>query len=136
MSEITNLDKDHVLILPSEDKMKDAISLYSEVSNYYIEYMHWNNRGILDGFIDHYKNMYLLNDEHDTRKNICDKLFDIYKTDDFYWSNQSFTSIATSLFKQLNGFLPKSEYSIYTIHMLDEYYPRAIQWCTFEKNTK
>ena len=37
--------------------------------------MHWNNRGVLDGFIDHKKNMYLLSEEYDTRK--------IYKTRDF-----------------------------------------------------
>lgn len=55
--------------------MRDAISLYSTNANLYVEYLHWNNDGVLDGFIDHNKNMYLLNDEYDTRKQICDRLF-------------------------------------------------------------
>ena len=55
--------------------MRDAISLYSTNKNLYVEYLHWNNNGVLDGFIDHNKNMYLLNDEYDTRKQICDRLF-------------------------------------------------------------
>ena len=49
--------------------------------------------------------MYLLNEEYDTRKTICDKLSNTFKTHDFVWTNQSYTSIATSLFKQLCGFI-------------------------------
>ena len=73
--------------------------------------------------------MYLLNQEYDARKNICDKLFNTFKTQDFKWTNQSHTSIATSLFKQLNGYIPESSYNIKTRQMLDDYYPRA-QWCS------
>ena len=80
--------------------MRDAISLYSTNANLYVEYLHWNNSGVLDGFIDHNKNMYLLNDEYDNRKQICDRLFNMYKTHDFKWTNQSYTSIAMSLFAQ------------------------------------
>ena len=84
MNDIINLDKQaHINVLPPEIKIQEAISLYSEDSNYYVEYLYWNNRGVLDGFIDHDKIMYLLNDEYDNRKKICDKLFDIYKTYDF-----------------------------------------------------
>ena len=74
--------------------------------------------------------MYLLNEEHITRKTICDKLFNIHKTHDLKWSNQSYTSTGTSLFKQLNGYIPESSYNIHTRQMLDEYYPKALQWCT------
>ena len=110
--------------------MKEAIEVYTEKENFYVEYLHWNNNGILDGFIDHNKNMYLLNEEYDTRKKICNKLFDIYMTQDFLWTNQSYASIATSLFKQLNGYIPESSYNINTRQMLDDFYPRALQWCT------
>ena len=76
--------------------------------------------------------MYLLNEEYDTRKKICDKLFDIYKTYNFLWTNQSYTSIATSLFTQLKGYIPESTYNINTRQMLDDFYPRALQWCTMD----
>ena len=82
----------------------------SKNHNYISSTLHWNNRGILDGFIDHDKNMYLLNDEYDKRKSLCDKLYNIYKIHDFKWTNQSFTSIASALFRQLNGYLPESTY--------------------------
>ena len=131
IEEICDLDKEnHIVILPENTKMKDAIDLYSRNKNFYVEYLHWNNNGILDGFIDHKKNMYLLNEEYATRKTICDKLFSIYKTHDFKWTNQSYTSIATNLFNQLNGYIPESSYSVHTRQMLDEYFPRALQWCT------
>ena len=131
IEEIRSLDKEnHIVILPENTKMKDAVDLYSRNKNFYVEYLHWNNNGILDGFIDHKKNMYLLNEEYDTRKTICDKLFNIYKTHDFKWTNQSYTSIATCLFKQLNGYILESSYNVHSRQMLDEYYPKALQWCT------
>ena len=92
--------------------------------------MHWNNRSILDGFIDEKNNMYQLNDEYDMRKSICEKLFDTYKMEDFKWSNQSYTSIAYSLFKQMDGYLPESTYNVNIRKMLDDIYPHALQWCT------
>ena len=76
--------------------------------------------------------MYLLNEEYDVRKTICDKLFNIYKTHEFKWTNQSYTSIARSLFKQLNGYIPESCYNVNTRQMLDDFYPRALQWCTYD----
>ena len=71
--------------------------------------------------------MYLLNDEYETRKVICDKLFDRYETQDFKWSNQSYTSMAASIFKQINGYVTESPYNENTRNMLDEFYPRAVQ---------
>ena len=131
INEICRLDKENnIIILPEEVKMRDAINSYSKSENFYVEYLHWNNNGILDGFIDHKRNMYLLNDEYNTRKTICDKLFNIYKTHDFKWTNQSYTSISTALFRQLNGYIPESSYNVNTRQMLDDFYPRALQWCT------
>ena len=52
------------------------------------------------------KNMYLLNEEYDIRKRICDELFARYKTYDFKWTSQSYTSIAMSLFTQQYGYIP------------------------------
>ena len=39
-----------------------------------MEYLHWNN-------------MFVLNDDYDTRKGICNKLFKIYCVEDFKWKN-------------------------------------------------
>ena len=88
IEEISGFYKEnHIVILPEGVKMKDAVELYSKNKNYYVEYLHWNNNSILDGFIDHNKNMYLLNEEYDMRKKICNKLFKIYMTQDFLWTN-------------------------------------------------
>ena len=131
VDEISSLDKENrIVVLPPETKMKKAVDSYSRNKTFYVEYLHWNNNSILDGFIDHKKNMYLLNEEYNTRKTICDKLFNTFKIHDFHWSNQSFTNISTSLFKQLNGFIPESSYNVNTRQMLDDFYPRALQWCT------
>ena len=106
VDELVDLDKENnIVILPEDMRMNTAIDTYVNPSGYYVEYIHWNNNGILDGFIDHKKNMLLLNDEYETRKVICDKLFDRYKTQDFKWTNQSYTSMAASIFKQINGYI-------------------------------
>ena len=131
ISEMYDMNKDnHIIVLPESAKINDAIEIYSTTNNFYIEYLHWNNNGILDGFIDHNKNMYLLSEEYDIRKAICDKLFETYKTFDFKWTNQSYTSIAMNLFKQLTGYIQPSSYNVKTRQMLDDFYPRALQWCT------
>ena len=36
---------------------------------------------------------------------MCQKLFNKYKTHDFKWSNQSYTSLAMSIFNQLCGLI-------------------------------
>ena len=60
VNDVCNFGKEnHIVVLPEGAKMNDAISLYSSSENFYVEYLHWNNNGILDGFIDHKKNMYL-----------------------------------------------------------------------------
>lgn len=77
----------HIIILPLSMKIPFAINHHVAESNYYVEYLHWNNKGILDGFLDHKNNLVLLNDEYVLRKEICSNLFNIYKSDDFIWSN-------------------------------------------------
>lgn len=50
------------------------------------------------------------------------KFFYIYKTYDFKWSNRSYTSMATSLFKQMCGHLPESLYNVNA--------RQTLKWCT------
>ncbi|XP_068704713.1 uncharacterized protein [Montipora foliosa] len=133
LDNIYELDKkDNIVVLPEDVKMMQAIDAYINSTCYYVEYMHWNNNGVLDGFIDHRNNMFLLNDEYDIRKSICDHLYGLYKTHDFMWVNQTYTGLASALFKQLCGYLPQSTYNVHTRDMLDDFYPRALQWCTTE----
>ena len=120
--------EDHIVILPEDANMRQAINECSKETGYYIEYLDWDNKGVLDGFI-HHKNMYLLNNEYDTRKSICEKLFERFKTQDFWWTNQSCTSLVRALFRQLCGYDPESSYNVKTRKMVD-FYPRALQWCT------
>ena len=137
IDEICDIEKEnYIVVIPDGVNIRDAINAYSMSTDLYVEYLHWNNSGVLDGFIDHNKNMYLMNEEYDIRKNICKKLFKIYKTHDFRWTNQSFTSIAMSLFSQQCGYIPESSYNVHAREILDEYYPRALQWCTMENVPK
>ena len=137
VSDVVEHNKDSVIILPEDAKMQEAAKLYCDKSNYYIEYLHWNNNGILDGFMDEKNNMYLLNDQYDRREAICRKLFEMYRTDDLVWSNQSFTRLAVSIFQRISGSIRESSYNVRTRQILDDYSPRALQWClpdTFPKN--
>ena len=112
-----------IIILPEDEKIEPVIDRYIYHTNYFMEYLHFNNNGRLDGFIDHRSNMFILNDQYETRKLICDSLFDKFKTADFVWSNQSFTNMAFNLFKQMCGYLPKSNYDVKTQQVLDDFYP-------------
>ena len=134
LEEEEELDKEnHIIVLPENTKIQEAIELYIGRTNYFVEYMHWNNKGVLDGFLDHKNNIYVLNNDCNTRKSICETLFEKFKADEFVWSNQSYTALATSLFKQMCGYLPKSQYNKQTQQMLDDYYPKALQWCSAEQ---
>ena len=101
VNDIFSLENENHIILPKDVKMSQDIHAYLNKTNFYVECMHWDKHGILDGFIDHKQNMYPSNNECDIGKSICDKLFNKYKTHDFKWSNQSYTSIASSLYKHM-----------------------------------
>ena len=62
--------------LSEEVRMTDAVSDYVKKSRDYLEYLHWNNSNCLNGFIDHDKNIYVMNDEYYGRKSICDQIYD------------------------------------------------------------
>ena len=101
-------------------KLNRSFDRYIYRTNYFVEYLHFR----LDGFIDHRSNVFVLNDQYETRRRICDSLFDKFKTADFGLSNQSYTNMATSLFKQMCGYLPESCYDTKT-QVLDDFYPKA-----------
>ena len=121
--------EDHVIILPPDTKFEPVIEKYVTRTNYFVEYLHFDNNGRLDGFMDH-KNMYVLNNDYEIRKSICTRLHKIYKSYDFNWCNQSYTSLASSLFKHTRGYLRESQYDNKTREVLDDFYPRALQWCS------
>ena len=51
VNDIFSLEKEnHIIILPEDVKMSQAIDAYINKTNFYVEYMH-------DGFIDHKQNM-------------------------------------------------------------------------------
>lgn len=117
--------ENHILVLLEEVKMKEALKSYTDKYGFYVGYLHWDSKGVLDGFIDHTKNMFLMNNDYDTRKVICDKLQEIYKTHDFDWCHQSLTAMASALFRQQVGYLPVSSYNLRTRKMLNDYYPEG-----------
>ena len=58
VNEIFSLEKEnHIIIFPEDVKMSQGIDAYINKTNFYVEYMYWDNNGILDGFIDHKQNM-------------------------------------------------------------------------------
>ena len=69
--------KNHVIILPPDTKVEPVIEKYITRSNYSVEYLHLDNNGRLDGFIDHKYNMYVLNNDYDIRKSISQRLHKI-----------------------------------------------------------
>ena len=125
--------ENHVIILPEDMKIEYVIEEYMIRSNYFVEYLHYDNKGRLDGFMDNKHNMYILNNDYDIRKEICRKLFRMYKTHDFIWCNQSYTALASSMFKHMREYLPESQYDTKTREVLDDSYPRALQWCASEE---
>ena len=121
--------ENHVIVLPPDTKIEPIIEEYMIRTNCFVEYLHYDNNGRLDGFTDHKNNMYVLNNEYENRKSICERLYKLYKCYDFVWCNQSYTSLASSLFKHMRGYLPESQYDTKTREVLDDFYPRALQWC-------
>lgn len=123
----------HIVVLPEDIKLEPVIDQYMMRTNYFVEYLQFDNNRRLDGFIDRRNNMYVLNNEYDTRRETCDQLKQRYQIADFVWKNQSYTSLASSLFKQMCGYLPESSYDIKTRQVLDDFYPRALQWCSTDQ---
>ena len=126
--------QNHVIILPEDMKIEYVIEEYMIRTNYFVEYLHYDNNGRLDGFMDHKHNMYILNNDYDIRKEISRKLFKMYKTHDFIWCNQSYTALESTMFKHMRGYLPESQYDTKTREVLDDFYPRALQCCTSEES--
>ena len=71
MEEEEALDvSDKVIVFPEEEKIEPVIDRYIYRTNYFVEHLHFNNNGRLDGFLDHKNNLYILNDEYQTRQSI------------------------------------------------------------------
>ena len=100
-----------IIICPDNISIKQAIYDYMRLYSFYIEQIHYNNNGQLDSFIDHRGNMFVENNEYDIRKQICESLYKKYNIYDYKWANQSYTSLADSLFKTMVGYLPESSYN-------------------------
>ena len=118
-----------VIVLPPDTKIEPIIEEYMVRTNYFVEHLHYDNNGRLVGFMDHKNNMYVLNNKYENRKSICEPLYKIHKSYDFIWCNQSYTLLA-SLFKHMRGYLPESQYDTKTREVHDDFYPRALQWCS------
>lgn len=130
-ADVNDQTKNSIIICPPEMKISTAVRQYSLTSGYYVEHLHFNNSGQLDSIIDHRGNMYVENNDYDTRKSICEQMMKYYNIHDFQWSNQGYTSLANSLFKMMNGYIPESSFNNKTREILDRFYPRALQWCSF-----
>ena len=77
-ADVNNQTKNSIIICPPEIKIYTAVRLYSLTSGYYVEHLHFNNGGHLDSIIDHKNNMYVENNDYDTRKSICEQMLKYY----------------------------------------------------------
>ena len=77
INDIIDLECNDTLIMLPEDKVEETINIIVETFEVQIQYLHWLNSGKLGGFIDRRNNIFVLNDDWDTRKTICEKLHDI-----------------------------------------------------------
>lgn len=84
MEEVAQLDvSNKIIVLPENEKTEPVIDRYIYFTNYFVEFLYFNNNGRLDRFLDHRNNMYVSNDMYETREQICDRLYDKFKTADF-----------------------------------------------------
>ena len=130
--DLTPETQNNIIVCPEDLDVRTAISRYIQSSGYYVEYMHFNNNGKLNGFLDHKNNMYVENNEYEIRKQICEQIQQTHNIHDFKWANPSWTSLTNSLFKTMVGDLLESSYNNKTREILDRYYPIALQWCSFD----
>ena len=49
--------ENHVIVFPPDTKKEPIIEEYMIRTNYFVEYLHYDNNGRLDGFMDHKNNM-------------------------------------------------------------------------------
>ena len=131
--DLTPETQNNITVCPEDLDVRTAICQYMQTSDYYVEYMHFNNNnGKLDGFLDHKNNMYVENNEYEIRKQICEQIQKTHNIHDFNWANQSWTSLTNSSFKTMVGYIPENSYNNKTREILDRYYPIALQWCSFD----
>ena len=63
-----------VIVLLEDVKIEPVVDRYILRTNYFVEYLHFDNNGRLDGFLNQKNDMYILNNKYDACKEICDKL--------------------------------------------------------------
>lgn len=52
LDKIGNENRDQIFVLPEDMKLEEVIDTCVVKANYFVEYLNWNNRGVLDGFLD------------------------------------------------------------------------------------
>ena len=57
--DLTPETQNNIIVCPEDLDVRTAISRCMQSSGYYVEYMHFNNNGKLDGFLDHKNNIML-----------------------------------------------------------------------------
>ena len=108
--------ENNIVIFPENAKMTTAIDKYILKTNFYIEYLHWNNNGALDGLVNHDNNMYLLNEKYiTTHGNQCVTNYLIYTKLTISFGQINHTQVSQCLYSINNadGFLKAVVMSIY-----------------------
>ena len=122
------LPEDYLIVLPEGYDGKNTMVDTIDRLQTYIEYFIYNGRSQIDGFITpDLKNIVTVNDDYDLRKKIGNQLYNKYPIDVFTFNNQGLASIAVNLFKEIYGYIPKSDYNRYLTTIIDDYYPKAEQ---------
>lgn len=116
----------HVIMSEDSDMML-FMGHIIDTTGYNIELFDYRTQSIVSCFVHPVsQKMVIENNKFEMRKSICAKAFELFKSEDFVFRNQSITNIAMGLFKHSVGKLQKSSYNQLMLEVLDEYTPSAI----------
>ena len=65
---------DILIVLPRTVILENALIEVQRNQGSYTQFIHWNNSGQLDGFIDASNNVWIADEEYDKRKDYCAEL--------------------------------------------------------------
>eukprot|EP00760_Papus_ankaliazontas_P003487 PhM_4_TR11616/c3_g1_i8/m.9731 len=122
--------KGAVILLPEHINAKDMINDIMLSTSTFPEYLHYDNRNQLDGFISPDMNkMIVSNNDYKLRQKVSQIMYSIFPIDQFKWRNQSLTSLVVTLFETMIGEIPKSDYNEQTVNMIDAFPTCAMKDC-------
>ena len=94
-----NGNKDHVVILPENESIRDVLTKSIEKTNALIPYFKYDTNNKLSSFVHPtLRTLFTVNNDYIMRKNLLDKLYKEFPIDQFKFRNQTMTKISGQIF--------------------------------------